>query len=75
MDYYSAIKQNEILPFTTTWVDPKGIMLTETSQRKTNIILHLYRESKKQNRLTKKLKRNRLIKRENKLVVVAGRGE
>lgn len=75
MDYYSAIKQNEILPFTTTWVDPKGIMLTETSQRKTNIILHLYRESKKQNRLTKKLKRNRLIKRENKLVVVGGRGE
>lgn len=38
MDYYSAIKQNEILPFTTTWVDPKGIMLTETSQRKTNTI-------------------------------------
>ena len=32
MEYYSAIKQNEILPFPTTWMDFKGIMLSEISQ-------------------------------------------
>ena len=34
MDYYSAIKDNEILPFatTTTWMDPGGIVLSEISQ-------------------------------------------
>ena len=27
MGYYSAIKKNEILPFSTTWMDLEGIML------------------------------------------------
>ena len=36
MEYYSAIKKNEILPFTTTWMELEGIMLSEISQRKTN---------------------------------------
>ena len=31
MEYYSAIKKNEILLFMTTWMDPEGIMLSETS--------------------------------------------
>ena len=39
MDYYSAIKKNEILPFATTWMELEGIMLSESiSQRKTKII-------------------------------------
>ena len=38
MEYYSAIKKNEILPFATTWMKLEGIMLSEISQRKTNII-------------------------------------
>ena len=38
MEYYSGIKKNEILPFTTTWMELEGIMLSEISQRKTNII-------------------------------------
>ena len=33
MEYYSAIKKNEILPFATTWMDVEGIMLSEISQR------------------------------------------
>ena len=38
MEYYSAIKKNEILPFATTWMELEGIMLSKISQRKTNII-------------------------------------
>ena len=32
MEYYSAIKKNEILPFATTWTELEGIMLSEISQ-------------------------------------------
>ena len=32
MEYYSAIKKKEILPFVITWVDLKGIMLSEIRQ-------------------------------------------
>ena len=38
MEYYLAIKKNEILPFATTWMELEGIMLSEISQRKTKII-------------------------------------
>ena len=39
MEYYSAIKQNEILSFVATWMDLEDIILSEVSQmRKTNII-------------------------------------
>ena len=37
-EYYLAIKKNEILPFATTWTELEGIVLSEISQRKTNII-------------------------------------
>ena len=32
MEYYSAIKKNEILPFATTRMELEGIMLSEISQ-------------------------------------------
>ena len=32
MEYYSAIKKNEILPFAMTWMELKSIMLSEVSQ-------------------------------------------
>ena len=53
MEYYSAIKKNEILPFATTWMELEVIMLSEISQRKTKIIwLHSYEDFKRQNRWT-----------------------
>ena len=41
MEYYLAIKKNEILPFATTWMELEGIMLSEISQRKTKIMTSL----------------------------------
>ena len=38
MGYYSTIRKNVTLPFAITWMDLEGIMLSETSQRKTNTI-------------------------------------
>ena len=32
MEYYSAIKENEIMPFAATWVDLEIIVLSEVSQ-------------------------------------------
>ena len=47
MEYYSIIRKNEILPFAATWMDLKGVMPSEISQRKTNTVwYHLYVESK-----------------------------
>ena len=36
MEYYSAIKKNEIMPFTTTWMDLEIIILCEVSQTEEN---------------------------------------
>ena len=38
MEYYSAIKKNEILSFATMWMELEDIMPSEISQRKTKII-------------------------------------
>ena len=32
MEYYSAIKRNEILPFAMMWMELEGIMPSEMSQ-------------------------------------------
>ena len=32
MEYYLAIKKNEILPFATMWMELEGITLSEISQ-------------------------------------------
>ena len=32
MEYYSAMRKNEILPFTTMWMELEGIVLSEISQ-------------------------------------------
>ena len=33
MEYYSAIKKNEIMPFAATWMDLEMIILNEVSQK------------------------------------------
>ena len=38
VEYYPAIKKNEIMSFAATWMDQEIIILSEVSQRKTNII-------------------------------------
>ena len=39
MEYYSAIKKNEIMPLAATWMDIEIIILSEVTQTKTNMIL------------------------------------
>ena len=34
MEYYSAIKKNEIMPFAATWMDIESVILSEISQIK-----------------------------------------
>ena len=72
MEYNSAIKKNEIMPFEATWMDLEIITLSEVRQRKTNTIYHLYVESKKMtqmNLFTKQKQTHRLC---NKLMVIKG---
>ena len=32
MEYYSAIKENDIMPFATTWMELETLILSEMSQ-------------------------------------------
>ena len=42
MEYYWAMRKNEIMPFAATWMELEGIMLSEVSQRKTDTCFHSY---------------------------------
>ena len=44
MEYYSAIKKNEIMPFTATWMNLESIIISEVSQiEKDKYLLSLIR--------------------------------
>ena len=38
MDYNLAIRQDEVMPFASTWMDLGGVILSGVSQRRRNII-------------------------------------
>ena len=60
LEYYSVTEENEILPFTTIWMDLVGIMPSKISQRKTSTILfHLCMEYKKIKMKKKMTKHNK----------------
>ena len=40
MEHYSAIKENEIMPFATTGMDLETVMLSEVSQDREGEILY-----------------------------------
>ena len=74
-EYYSAIKESEIMSFTATWMYLEIIILSEVSQKKTNTIwYHLHVESKIQHKWAYLQSRNRLTDIESRLVVT-GRGK
>ena len=47
MEFYSAIKKNEILPSVTTWMHLEVIILSEVSPTERQIWYQLYVESRK----------------------------
>ena len=56
MEYYSALKKNEILPFVTTWMDLECIMFSEvshTEKDKYSVTTYLWNLKNKPNELTK----------------------
>jgi len=43
IEYYSAIKKNEIMPFAETWMDPEVNILSEVSQISSSSVQSLSR--------------------------------
>ena len=76
MEYYSAIKENEIMPYAVTWINLEIIILSEVSQPekgKYYIISLKYGIFKmKRYKWTYLKNRNRLKNVENKLMVTKG---
>ena len=48
MEYYSAIKKNEIMPFAATWMDLEIIKISEVSQTEKDKYMISHVEFKKQ---------------------------
>ena len=73
MEYHSAVKKNEILPFVTIWMDLESITLSKMSQTNT-VWFHLYVEPKEQNKWTNN-KTESVMFTEYKHIVTRGKGE
>ena len=72
MEYFSAIKKDEILPFATMWMDREGIMLYEMSDREREIVwFHSYVKYKTTT-TQKKNEQSKCIAIENTGVITRG---
>ena len=70
VEYYPAIKKNEILPFVAKWMDLEIIILSEVSQTEKQILYDIYMWNlKKIIQIILLKNRNRLTDIENKLMV------
>ena len=74
MEYYSAIKKNEIMPSAAAWIQLEIIIQSEASQTEKGKITwyHLCVESKIRQKWTYLWNRNRLTDIENRYVVAKG---
>ena len=70
VEYYSAIKMNEIMPFAAMWKDLKITMLSKL-ERQIYDITYMWKLKKM---IQKNLLSNRLTVLENKLMVTKGEG-
>lgn len=73
---HSEIRQNEILPFITIWMDLEFLMLSKISQSEKDkyfiiLLICFVRKTKQRNKQSK----NRLVDTENKQMVARGKGE
>ena len=68
MEYYSAIKKNEI-PFAATWMDIEIIIISEVKQRKTNIVWYHYLWNLKNNTSELISKTERDLRHKNFMVI------
>ena len=77
VEYYSAIKKDEIMSFAATWMDLEIIILSEVSQTekdKRHMISLIVELKQKWSKQTYLQNRNRLIGLENKLKATGRKG-
>ena len=73
MDYYSAIKKNEIMPFAATWMDLEITILSEGGQRQISFdITQIWNLKYDTNYISRKEKKTH---KENRLGITKGEGE
>ena len=75
MEYYSAIKKSEIMPFVAPWMDLECPTEWSNLDREKNTLSYgLYVESEKKYKWTYLQNRNRLKGLEKELMVIQGKG-